>query len=95
MFAFAAPAPGFRFDKFDAEKFYKKKPELQLDRVDLGATTLRFDTSRNPIDFVPRAVTDAPDLSDVIVAPRLGKKRGSRPMQNYLGLTFITPALQD
>lgn len=90
MLALAYTAPIYGLDKVDAGKFRKGAPEFVLpDRVDLGSYKLRLDTSRTPTEFVPRASTDAPDLSDVIAAPRFGKKHG-RSLRNYFGLTLTT-----
>jgi hypothetical protein len=90
MLALAFAAPAYDFGKADPGKFRKDTPEFTLpDRVDLGNYMLRLDTSRTPTEFVPRASTDAPDLSDVIAPARFGKKHG-RGLRNYFGLTLTT-----
>ena len=83
--------PSTTLDKFDAERFLKISPGMKpLDQIDLGGTKLRLDTSRTPVDFVPRAVDDAPELSDVIV-PHQRSKKSSHRWRQYIGLTFTTP----
>ncbi|MBI3703169.1 MAG: hypothetical protein HY244_04775 [Rhizobiales bacterium] len=83
--------PGTTLDKFDSERFLKTSPGMKpLDQIDFGGSQLRLDTSRYPADFVPRALDDAPDLGDVIVPHRRGKKSAQRWRQ-YIGLTFTTP----
>ena len=95
----ASPAPQVDPDLFklpyaapnyDLGKFRKDTPDSKpLDEVDLGKYMLRLDTSRNVVDFVPRALNDAPDLSDVIMPTRTGKTQ--KRTQNYFGLTLTTP----
>jgi hypothetical protein len=88
---FSNSGPDYGLSKLELGKFRKDTPELAFpDSIDLGGHLLRLDTSRNVVDFVPRAVTDAPDLSDIIMPVRSSKKR-SRSMQSYFGLTFTTP----
>ena len=90
LFKLPQTAPNFELDKLDLEKFRKATPEIAPpDRIDLGKYMLRLDTSRNVVDFVPRALNDAPELSDVIMPTRTGKKH--KQMQNYFGLTLTTP----
>lgn len=90
LFKLPYAAPNYDLDKLDLGKFRKDTPESKpLDQVDLGKYMLRLDTSRNVVDFVPRALNDAPDLSDVVMPTRTGKKQ--KQMQNYFGLTLTTP----
>ena len=77
-------------DKFDTDRFLKTRPGMKpLDQIDFGGSQLRLDTSRYPVDFVPRAVDDAPDLGDVVV-PKHRSHKHTRWRQ-YIGLTFTTP----
>ena len=59
-------------------------------QIYFGGSQLRLDTSRYPTDLVPRALDDAPEMSDVIVPHHRGKKSSQRWRQ-YIGLTFTTP----
>jgi hypothetical protein len=89
--AFTWPQSSTTFDKFDTERFLKKSLGMKpLDQIDFGGSKLRLDTSRAPVDFVPRALDDAPELADVIVPHRHGKKHGYRWRQ-YIGLTLTMP----
>jgi hypothetical protein len=82
--------PGTTLDMFDADRFLKTTPDMKpLDQFDFGNSRLRLDTSRTPIDFVPRALDDAPELSDVIVPRHRGQKHSR--WRQYIGLTFTTP----
>ena len=88
--AFTWPQPSITFDKFDTDRLLKTSPGMKpLDQIDFGGSKLRLDTSRYPVDFVPRAVDDAPNLGDVIV-PRHRGQKNSRWRQ-YIGLAITTP----
>jgi hypothetical protein len=81
--ALAFAAPTYDLSKLSPGKFLKETPELSFDTVDLGKSSLRF-------DLVDNGVTrpDMPDLSDVIVPLRPGKKRST---PRYFGFTLVTP----
>ena len=88
---FTWPQPSTTLDKLDTDRFLKTTPGMKpLDQIDFGGSQLRLDTSRYPVDFVPRAVDDASDLGDVVVPHHRGKKHSQRWRQ-YFGLTFTTP----
>jgi hypothetical protein len=82
-FALPFAAPAYDLGKIDPGKFRKETPELSFDTIDLGKSSLRF-------DLVDNVVTrpDTPDLSDVIVPVRPGKKRST---PRYFGFTLVTP----
>ena len=88
--AFSWPLPSTTLDKFDINRFLKTSPGMKLlDQIDFGGSTLRLDTSRYPIEFVPRAVDDASELGDVIVPRHRGQKQSR--WRQYIGLTITTP----
>jgi hypothetical protein len=88
--AFSWPQPSSTFDKFDTDRLLKTTPGMKpLDQIDFGGSNLRLDTSRYPVDFVPRAVDDASDLGDVVVPKHRGQKQTR--WRQYIGLTFTTP----
>ena len=89
--AFTWPQPSTSLDKFDTDRFRKTTPGMKpLDQIDFGGSQLRLDTSRYPTDLVPRAVDDAPEMSEVIVPHHRGKKNSHRWRQ-YIGLTLTMP----
>ena len=88
--AFSWPQASTTLDKVDIDRFLKATPGMKpLDHIDFGGSQLRLDTSRTPIDFVPRAVDDASELADVVMPPHRSKKRSRA--QQYFGLTLTTP----
>ena len=88
--AFSWPQTNTTLDKFDTDRFLKTSPGMKpLDQIDFGGSKLRLDTNRYPVDFVPRAVDDAPELGDVIVSRHRGQKNSR--WRQYIGLTFTTP----
>jgi hypothetical protein len=87
---FSWPQPSTMLDKFDTDRFLKTSPGMKpLDQIDFGGSKLRLDTNRYPVDFVPRAVDDAPELGDVIVHRHRGQKNSR--WRQYIGLTITTP----
>ena len=68
---------------YNLGKFRKEDPSLSFDTVDLGKSSLRFDLVDNT---TPRPET--PDLTDVTVPVRPGKKRST---PRYFGFTLSTP----
>ncbi len=83
-FALPFAAPTYDFGKLDTGKFRKEIPDVALDTVDLGKSLLRFEV----VDVATRPIADTPDLTDVIVPLRPGKKRST---PRYFGLTLVTP----
>jgi hypothetical protein len=83
IFALPYAAPAYDLGKFDIEKFRKRPTPPSFDTVDLGKSVLR-------VDVVDGVVTrpDTPDLTDVIVPARPGKKRST---PRYFGFTLSTP----
>ncbi|MEP7029504.1 MAG: hypothetical protein ABI830_01075 [Pseudolabrys sp.] len=78
--AFNVPEAG-RNSAVNFNKFRKEIPNVSVsDRVDLGGSMLRFDTSRSVAEGFTRAEAEPPGL--------LNKKK---PAQNYFGLTLIAP----
>lgn len=75
--------PAYDIGKFDLSKLGKEAPPPAFDSVDLGKSVLRFDLVDNTMTR-----PDAPDLSDVIIPLRPGKKRAT---PRYFGMTFVTP----
>jgi hypothetical protein len=82
-FALPYAAPTYNFGKLDIDKFRREAPPIAFDSVDLGKSILRFDLVDNTMTR-----PDTPDLSDVIVPLRPGKKRST---PRYFGLTLVTP----
>jgi len=83
IFALPFTAPAYDLDKVGVEKFHKAPPTPSIDTVDLGKSVLK-------VDVIDGVVTrpDTPDLTDVIVPARPGKKRST---PRYFGLTLSTP----
>jgi hypothetical protein len=88
---FSLPQVNYTLDKFDAAPFLKTPEAKPFDQIDVGHSQLRLDTTRYPVDFVPRASNDVSDLSDAITPPPNRGKKHSRSSQQYFGLTFTTP----
>ena len=82
-FALPYATPKFDLGGLESGKFRKDAPPLSFDTVDLGTSSLRFDLIDNTMTR-----PDAPDLTDVIVPLRPGKKRST---PRYFGLTLVTP----
>jgi hypothetical protein len=83
-FALPYSAPTYDLSQRDAGKFRKNVPEVSLDTVDLGRSLLRFEV----VDVATRPIPDTPDLTEVIVPVRPGKKRST---PRYFGFTLTTP----
>ncbi len=82
-FALPFATPKFDLGAIDNRKFLKEAPELSFDTIDLGKSALRL----NVVDASTRPAADTPDLTNVIVTLRPGKKR-SNP--RYFGLVLTT-----
>ncbi len=77
-------APAYDVGKLDPGKFHKEVPEISFDTIDLGLSQLRVEMA----DIATRPIPDTPDLTDVIVPARPGKKRSS---PRYFGFTLSAP----
>jgi hypothetical protein len=82
LFALPYAAPTYDFGKLDPSKFRKDVPDISLDTVDLGKSILRVEV----VDNVVTRPGD-PNLTDVIVPARSGKKRST---PRYFGFTLTT-----
>ena len=76
--------------KFSTDKFGTEGAEFTLpNRIDLGSSMLRFDTSRSVIDNGPRVGIDNADPS--LLNPGIPTRKDSPLTPNYFGLTFTSP----
>jgi hypothetical protein len=90
LFKLPPPAPSVDLGKFGADKFGTGGSEFTLpNRIDLGSSMLRFDTSRSAIDDGPRVGIDNADPS--LLNPRIPTRKDSPLTPNYFGLTFTAP----
>ncbi len=82
FFALPYGAPTYDFGTLDPSKFRKDVPDVSLDTLDLGKSILRVEV----VDNVVIRPGD-PNLADVIVPVRPGKKRAT---PRYFGFTLTT-----
>jgi hypothetical protein len=83
-FSLPLAAPAYDVSKLNVGKLHKEVPEISFDTIDLGLSQLRVEMA----DIATRPIPDTPDLTDVIVPARPGKKRSS---PRYFGFTLSTP----
>jgi hypothetical protein len=76
--------PKFELGTIDTGRFRKEIPETSFNTVDLGTSALRLDLA----DIMTTPAPGTPDLTNVIVPLRPGKKRST---PRYFGLALTTP----
>ena len=82
-------APDFGTGGFSVPKPESDKAVALPDRVDLGGSVLRFDTSRDALAAAPKTGIDEADQS--VLNPGIRTRKDSPLQPSYFGLTLTTP----